>query len=37
MTRSVDDAMLVLQAIAGPDAGDVSTLRARSTTTPAPA
>ena len=26
MTRSVDDAMLVLQAIGGPDAGDVSTL-----------
>jgi len=26
MTRSVDDAMLVVQAIAGPDAGDVSTL-----------
>jgi Asp-tRNA(Asn)/Glu-tRNA(Gln) amidotransferase A subunit family amidase len=27
MTRSVEDAMLVLQAISGPDAGDVSSVR----------
>ena len=26
MTRSVEDAMLVLQAITGPDAGDVSSV-----------
>ena len=26
MTRSVEDAMLVLQAISGPDAGDVSSV-----------
>jgi Asp-tRNA(Asn)/Glu-tRNA(Gln) amidotransferase A subunit family amidase len=29
MTRSVEDAMLVLQAIAGPDAGDLDSLPAR--------
>ena len=29
MTRSVEDAMLVLQAIAGPDAGDVSSVPSR--------
>jgi len=29
MTRSVEDAMLVLQAIGGPDAGDVSSVPAR--------
>jgi Asp-tRNA(Asn)/Glu-tRNA(Gln) amidotransferase A subunit family amidase len=29
MTRTVEDAMLVLRAIAGPDAGDVSSLPAR--------
>ncbi|MGB6961010.1 MAG: amidase [Candidatus Acidiferrum sp.] len=29
MTRSVEDAMLVLQAISGPDAGDVSSVRSQ--------
>jgi Asp-tRNA(Asn)/Glu-tRNA(Gln) amidotransferase A subunit family amidase len=29
MTRSVEDAMLVLQAISGPDAGDVSSVHSR--------
>jgi Asp-tRNA(Asn)/Glu-tRNA(Gln) amidotransferase A subunit family amidase len=29
MTRSVEDAMLVLQAISGPDAGDVSSVNSR--------
>jgi Asp-tRNA(Asn)/Glu-tRNA(Gln) amidotransferase A subunit family amidase len=29
MTRSIEDAMLVLQAISGPDAGDVSSLHSR--------
>src|ERR1035441_987926 len=29
MTRSVEDAMLVLQAISGPDAGDVSSVASR--------
>jgi len=29
MTRSVEDALLVLQAISGPDAGDVSSVRSR--------
>jgi len=29
MTRSVEDAMLVLQAISGPDPGDVSSVRSR--------
>jgi Asp-tRNA(Asn)/Glu-tRNA(Gln) amidotransferase A subunit family amidase len=29
MTRSVEDAMLVLQAISGPDAGDVSSVQSR--------
>jgi len=29
MTRSVEDAMLVLQAISGPDAGDVSSVSSR--------
>ena len=29
MTRSVEDAMLVLQAITGPDAGDVSSVPSR--------
>ena len=29
MTRGVEDAMLVLQAISGPDAGDVSSVPSR--------
>jgi len=31
MTRTVEDAMLVLQAISGPDAGDASSVPSRST------
>ena len=34
MTRSVEDTMLVLHAISGPDAGDVASVPRRSTSTP---